>query len=210
MYVFLYLYGRSSYAFFTPNTYFYISFFSSGFVFIQTVETSHGVTGVKIGRSTITSTNRHSALLSSRVPDYSSTSYHVPSKNLGHCFPSCICKRLSFIDRSAGTSNMHLKKGHISKNCSPSVVKLLFRIFSFSHLVIVSFLNTRAFSKLFKLYLTAEEKLDTEKDAEQFGEIMGVCCYIHTASKCISTLCMQNAEFLTITEGSAYSYHWAL
>jgi hypothetical protein len=135
--------------------------------------------------------------------------YHVPSKNLGHCFASCICKRLSFIDPSVGTSNMHLKKGHIFKNFSPSVVKLLFRISSFSHSVIASFLNTRGFSKLFKLYLTAEEKLDTEKDAEQFGEIMGVCCYIHTACKCISTLSMQNAEFLTIT-GGAYSYHWAL
>jgi len=37
-------------------------------------------------------------------------------------------------------------------------------------LAIVSFLNTRDFSRLFKLYLTIEEEQDTEKDDEQFGD----------------------------------------
>jgi hypothetical protein len=41
--------------------------------------------------------------------------YYVPSTNLGRCFPSCICKRVSSIDPSEGTSSMHLKKGRIFK-----------------------------------------------------------------------------------------------
>jgi hypothetical protein len=73
---------------------------------------------------------------------------------------------VSFIDPSAGTSNMHLKKRRILKNCTPSVEKLLIRISPFSHLVIVSFLNTRDFSKLLTLDLTIEEEQDTEKYAE--------------------------------------------
>jgi hypothetical protein len=40
------------------------------------------------------------------------------------------------------------------------------------------------------------------------GEIIAVCCVNHVRHT--STLCGQNAGFLTVKAGSNCSYHWAL
>jgi len=73
------------------TTYFSIGFFSTGFVFIQRVETTTTVTGVEL-RYAEAPSFPHADIRHYYLPMFPITvDIMVPSTNLRNCFPSYIC-----------------------------------------------------------------------------------------------------------------------
>jgi len=150
IYVFYRFTEEAATSFLHQTPHFSINFFSTGFVFIQGVETTSSITGVEL-RYAEAPLLPHSAISRYYLPMFPitrSTSWFL-AQILDLISHLIFVNAWFLLIQVQVQAIFTLRKEEFYKNCKLSGEKLLIRISPFSHLVIVPFINTHDFSNLF-------------------------------------------------------------